>query len=109
LSNVLDSITLGQVRALNEVANATKAAVEEDRRLRAQPIPPVGGRDVRKYVGALARLNVVLEACMGLDIYEEAHSIADQAGVTPEMIDRLTDPDVWQASERMIREGASRV
>jgi hypothetical protein len=86
---MIESITLGQVRALNEVANATKAALRT--------------KD-RAQVAALARLNVALEVCMGLDIHEEAQSIADQAGITPVLIDRLTDRDVWAVSERMIAE-----
>jgi hypothetical protein len=93
-----DYLTIAQVRALNEVADATKQLIENT--TEGYPYTVVA-------VARLARISIALEVCDGLNIDpDQAHSIADQAGITPRWIDRLGDDDVQAEADRKITAAA---
>ena len=83
-----DGMTVAYVRALNEVAEATQAALDRggDRRLQAL---------------SLGRLACAFDYCMDADIEDLAREVCNDVGITKELIDRLIDDDVIEVAQKM--------
>jgi hypothetical protein len=98
----METLSLGAVRALNEVADAAQKAAEATKR---GWVGLTWEHSPSGQVAQLARLNVAIEVCLALDIdYDQITRIADQAGMTPELVERLTDDDVVTETDRQIAE-----
>src|SRR5258708_3668011 len=83
----MNRLTSDQVRALYAVVESVESIAE--------------GPDLFR-VARLASVAVALDRCSDLDLDPTLYqSVADDAGITPDQIDRLTDSDVRAFADRI--------